>query len=125
MTPEEFQHWIGNTKVETTIESIIKVDGGYSLIWDYIKVGSEYWFYNINPLLGPMDWMKMKVTYKRSGVYFYKVLDKRYKKKRREEYADITSPFTINLHPAIYRNPDPKYFKPENFDTLGGRVEIV
>ncbi len=30
MTPEEFQKWIGDTQIETTIESISKSDGIYN-----------------------------------------------------------------------------------------------
>ena len=68
--------------------------------------------------------MKLKVTYKRSGAFFFKVLDKRYTNKK-EEYADIDTVFARLLHPAIFKNTDPEYLIKENFDTLDGRIEIV
>lgn len=74
---------------------------------------------------GPGDWMKLKVTYKRCGIFFYKVLDKRYKMERKEDYADIESAFTRDLHPVKFKNPNPEYFKQENFNTLDNRVEII
>lgn len=127
MTPEEFQKWLGDSKIETTIKYLSKANGLYNpkKAWEYIKVGHEYWFFNLNTRQGPSDWMKLKVTYKRSGVYFYRVLDKRYKMEGREEYADIESVFTRHLHPAVYENPNLKYFKSVNFDTLNGRIKII
>lgn len=127
MTPEEFQKWIGNTKIETTIESISKSDGIYNpkKAWRHIKIGREYWFFNTDLKRGPGDWMKLEVTYKRSGVIFYKVLDKRYRMEDKEENCDIESVFIRFLHPAIFDNPNPEYFRKENFDTLNGRVKII
>ena len=127
MTPEEFQNWIGNSKIDTTIESLSKSNLTYSLnkAWKHIQIGKEYWFFNMNVKQGPMDWMKLKVTYKRSGIFFYKVLDKRYKMDGKEEYADIESVFTRHLHPAVYHNPSPEYFKESNFDTLDGRIRVI
>lgn len=126
MTPEEFQKWLGDTKIETTIESISKFDGMYNLkkAWKHIKVGEEYWFFNTDNKQGPTDWMKLKVTYKRSSVFFFKVFDKRYKN-RKEEYADIDTIFTRQLHPAEFKNTNPKYFKVSSFDTLDGRIKII
>lgn len=127
MTPEEFQKWIGKSKLETTIGSISKSDGLYNpkKAWNNIKKGEEYWFFNANLNKGPGEWMKLKVTYKRSGVIFYKVLDKRYKMENKEEYCDVSSVFAELLHPAKFKNPNPEYFKKENFDTLDGRIEII
>ncbi len=127
MTPEEFQKWIGDTKLETTIGGLSKSYGTYSSkkAWKHIKIGAEYWFFNTDRNKGPGDWMKLKVTYKRVGVIFYKVLDKRYKMKDKEEYCDVDSVFAELLHPAKYKNPSPEYFKKENFDTLEGRIEII
>ena len=122
MTPEEFQKWFRDIKIETTIESISKSDGMYNpkKAWKHIKVGEEYWFYDFSI----EDWMKLKVTYKRSSIFFFKVLDKRYKN-RKEEYADIDTVFTRQLHPAIFKNTNPEYFKKSNFDTLDDRIEII
>ena len=127
MTPEEFQKWIGDSQIETTIESISKSNGMYNpkKAWKHIKVGREYWFFNMDEKRGPGDWMKLKVTYKRVGVIFYKVLDKRYRMEDKEEYCDIESVFIRFLHPAIFKNPSPEYFRKENFDTLDGRITIV
>lgn len=127
MTPEEFQNWIGDSKIDTTIGFLSKSNLTYNpnKAWKHIQIGQEYWFFNMNTKQGPSDWMKLKVTYKRSGVYFYRVIDKRYKMEGREEYADIESVFTRHLHPAVYENPNPKYFKAANFDTLDGRVKII
>ena len=69
--------------------------------------------------------MRLKVTYKRSGVIFYEVLDKRYKIENNEEYCDVSSVFAELLHPAIFNNPNPEYFKGSNFDTLDGRIKII
>ena len=70
MTPEEFQNWFENTKIETNIGSISKSDHIYNSkkAWKLIKKGEEYWFFNTNLNKGPRDWMRLKVTYKRSGV---------------------------------------------------------
>ena len=88
------------------------------------KIGSEYWFFNTDFNRGQGDWMKLKVTYKRCGVIFYKVLDKRYKMERKEEYCDIGSVFAELLHPAIFKNPNPEFLKKEkNFNTLNGRIK--
>ena len=127
MTPEEFQKWFGNIKMETTIESFSKSYGMYSFkkAWKLIKKGEEYWFFNTNPKQGPSDWMKLKVTYKRCRVIFYKVLDKRYKMEDKEEYADVDTFFISQLHPVKFKNPNPEYLKKENFDTLDGRIEII
>lgn len=127
MTPEEFQKWIGNSRIETTIGSISKSDGMYNPkeAWKHIKIDKEYWFFNTNDSRGPRDWMKLKVTYKRSSVIFYKVLDKRYKMRDKEEYCDVSSIFVELLHPAVFKNPIPEYFKKENFDTLNGGIKIV
>lgn len=127
MTPEEFQKWLGDSKIETTIKYLSKTNGLYNpkKAWEYIRVGHEYWFFNMDSSCGSGDWMKLKVTYKRCGVFFYKVLDKRYKMERKEDYADIDSVFTQLLHPAKFKNPNPEYFKVENFDTLEGRVIII
>lgn len=127
MTPEEFQKWLGDSTIDTTIESISKSYGMYSAkkAWKLIKKGEEYWFFNTSPKQGPGDWMKLKVTYKRCGVIFYKVLDKRYKMEDKEEYADVDSVFVRQLHPAKFKNIDPNYFKKENFDTLDARIEII
>lgn len=67
----------------------------------------------------------MRITLLTQAIFFYRVLDKRYKMEGREEYADIESVFTRHLHPAVYENPNPKYFKAANFDTLDGRVKII
>lgn len=127
MTPEEFQKWLGDFKLDTTIESISKSDGMYNpkRAWKHIKVGKEYWFFNTDPKRGPNDWMKLKVTYKRVGVIFYKVLDKRYKMEDKEEYYHIDSIFAKHLHPAEFKNTNPEYFKESNFDTLDGRIKII
>ena len=127
MTPEEFQKWIGDSQIETTIESLSKSDGMYNpkKAWEHIKIGMEYWFFNMDKERGPGDWMKLQVTYKRSGVIFYKVLDKRYRMEDKEEYCDIDSVFVRFLHPAIFKNHNPEYFRKENFDTLDGRITIV
>ena len=42
-----------------------------------------------------------------------------------KEYADIELVFTRHLHPAVCENPNPRYFKAANFDTLDGRIKIV
>lgn len=127
MTQEEFQRWFGDSKVDTTIESISKSYGRYSpkKARRIIKKGEEYWFFNTSPKQGPDDWMKLKVIYKRCGVIFYKVLDKRYKMEDKEEYADVDTIFVRQLHPAKFKNPNPEYLKKENFDTLDGRIEII
>lgn len=67
--------------------------------------------------------MKLKVTYKRCGVIFYKILDKRYKMERKEEYCDVGSVFAELLYPAIFKNPNPEFLKKENFNTLSGRIK--
>lgn len=127
MTPDEFQKWIGNSKIETTIKFLSQSDGRYNpnKAWKHIKIGHEYWFFKMGLSCGTGDWMKLKVTYKRCGVFFYKVLDKRCIMERKEDYADIESVFARHLHPVRFKNPNPEYFKAENFDTLDGRVEIV
>lgn len=127
MTSEEFQKWLGNSKIDTTIGYLSKTNGIYNpkKAWEYIRVGHEYWYFRIGLSCGTGDWVKLKVTYKRCGVFFYKELDKRCKMERKEDYADIESIFARNLHPARFKNPNPEYFKPDNFDTLDGRVEIV
>lgn len=127
MTLEEFQKYFGNIKIETTIKSISKSYGRYNpkKAWRLIKKGEEFWFFNTNDKCGPVDWMKLKVTYKRCGVIFYKVLDKRYKMADKEEHADVDDIFVELLHPAIFKNTDPEYLIKENFDTLDGRIEIV
>lgn len=127
MTPEEFQKWIGDSKIETTIKFLSQSNGRYNpkKAWEHIKIGHEYWFFNMDSSCGPGDWMKLKVTYKRCGIFFYKVLDKRYKMERKEDYADIESTFTRDLHPVKFKNPNPEYFKTKNFDTLNNRVEII
>ena len=127
MIPKEFQKWLGGFKIGTTIKCLSETNGIYNSkkAWECIRVGHEYWFFNMDSSCGPEDWIKLKVTYKRRGVFFYKVLNKRYKMKRKEDYADIDSVFTQLLHPAKFKNPSPEYFKPENFDTLDGRVMII
>lgn len=127
ITSEEFQKWLGDYKLDTTIGSISKSDHIYNSkkAWKLIKKGEEYWFFNTNQNKGPRDWMKLKITYKRSGVIFYEVLDKRYKMENNEEYCDVSSVFAELLHPAILNNPNPEYFKESNFDTLDGRIKII
>lgn len=127
MTPEEFQKWVGDSKIDTNIEFLSKSDGRFNpkKAWENIQIGQEYWFFNFDSTLGPADWFKLKVTYKRSGIYFFKVADKRYKMERKEDYADVESQFTRTLHPVLFKNPVPEYFKEENFDTLKGRVKII
>ena len=127
MVPNEFQKLIGNSKIETTIEHLSKTNGIYNSkkAWKYIKVGHEYWFFKVGLSCGTGDWAKLKVTYKRCGVFFYKELDKRCKMEKKEYYANIESIFARNLHPVKFKNPNPEYFKAENFDTLDGRVIII
>lgn len=127
MTPEEFQHWIGDTKIDTSIGYKCRSNRHYDpkTAWKLIAVGAEYWFFNYDFKKGPMGWMKLKVTYKRSGMLFYKVLDDRYKMDDKEECVSIDTMFVRDLHPEFFENPNPKYFKSENFDTLEGRVKII
>ena len=126
MTADELQTWLGNTKIDITLGYLSTSNLMYNpkKAWEYLKIGQCYWFHNHDISKGPYDWMKIKITYKRSGVYFYKVLDKRYKN-REEEYADIDTIFTEHLYPAVYKNPNPEYLKPSNFNTLNGRVRII
>lgn len=41
MTPEEFQKWLGDSKIETTIKYLSKANGLYNpkKAWEYIRVG--------------------------------------------------------------------------------------
>lgn len=118
-------------KLDTSLEFLFKRRGKWNsaAAWDYIKPGQEYWFRNHDAGWGPLGWMKIRITYKRSGVYFYKVVDKNYIGnyigEREEQYADVDCVFTQWLHPVEFPNPAPEYFTPDNFDTLGGRVKIV
>lgn len=127
MLSEDLQNCLNDTKIEITIGNLSTFNKIYDPkeAWKLIKVGQCYWFYNYDFTKGPSDFMKIKITYKRSGVYFFKVLDKRYKTEGKEEYADMDTLFTKHLYPAVYKNPNPEYLKPENFDTLDGRIKIV
>lgn len=127
MTSKEFQKWISNTKMDTSLSSKSKVNGIYDpeVAWVLISVGLGYWFFNYDSQKGPLDWMKLKVTYMRSGVIFYEVLDKRYKSVVKEEHVEMTSPFIRGWHEVCFTNPNLEYFKAENFDTLDGRVKII
>lgn len=63
----------------------------------HLPYGKEEW------CMGP-GWYRIKVTYIRSGVVFFKYIDTKHK--RKEDHADILSPFIENAYMGTIRIKD-------------------
>ena len=93
----------------------------------FIRVGFEFWHFisesEMRTLgLDTCQWVKIKVTYIRSGLFFYKYVDY---KDVPEQWCPLNCLMMNLLHPVRFYPRAWGYDENWNWETLDGRVEIV